>query len=205
MTYSFNKNATQRIVSTVKAFERQPKNTIPPRNHGGGGDGSNNKGFWACLTNGNGGTGKYSWVGVKYDVDGKMVKDESDKAKKGDGTKDTGYAIEAKNHSRHCVIGDFVYLTPTVIDKKKVFCFDYDGTVKFGTFTSAIKKNFDTNSAQYVELRKINYDHQTPTIEQSTQVRVFNIYSKDVKPRSNGYIQIVFIDGVWIVTGADCG
>lgn len=206
MGNKFNDNAARRLVQTTKRDERRPLNRSRATRRGRGGGGGGSEGFWAKLTSQQ--VDKYSWKAAIMDkATNKLIEDPDPDAESGSSSDPTGYAIEARNRSRHCVIGDFVWLVPCVSNDEDVdcFCFDYENTVKFGTFTSAIKKNFDTNSAQYVELRKIKYDHQTPVIEQSTQVRVFNIYSKDVKPRSNGYIQIVFIDGVWIVTGADCG
>ena len=201
--YNFDKNAARRISQSVKRQERSPLNgSVARRGRRGGGSGT--EGFWAKLTGQQ--VEKYSWKAAIMDkATGKLIEDPEGES--GSSSDPTGYAIEARNKSRHCVIDDFVWLTPCVSNDEEMdcFCFDYENTFKFGTFTSSIKKNFDTDSAQYVELRKVNYDSEEPTIEQSKQVRVFNIYSKDVKVRSNGYIQIVFTDGVWIVTGADCG
>lgn len=206
MGNNFNDNAARRLVQTTKRDERRPLNGSRATRRGGRGGGGGTEGFWAKLTSLQ--VDKYSWKAAIMDKDtNKLIEDPDPEADSGSSSDPTGFAIEARNRSRHCVIGDFVWLVPCVSNDEELdcYCFDYENTFKFGTFSADIKKNFDTNSAQYVELRKVNYDSEEPTVEGSNQVRVFNIYSKDVKVRSNGYIQIVFTDGVWLVTGADCG
>lgn len=201
----FSEKSTSRIVNTVKAFERQSKNTVPQRQRSTGSSQPTAIGFWAKLTAVTS-DGKYSFEELwTSKTTGKLITKPNGKT--GDGTQPKGWAYEARNFSRHCVIGDFVWLTQNKVEPEGIkgcYWFDYENTFKFGTFSAPIKKNFDTDTAQYVELKKVNYDNSEPTIEGSNQVRVFNIYSKDVKVRSGGYIQIVFSDGVWIVTGADC-
>ena len=195
MTYNLDKNAARRLGQAVKRSERGPLNK-PHASRGRGRGGSSNDGFWAELTGQN--VGKYSWQACRLNKTTLKIEKDPD-GETGDHTKETGFAVEMRHKSGSCVVGDTVWLTPA--PDADCYIFDYDGTFKIGSISADVEPNMNLELARYSELRRIDDDKK---LIGSQQVRIYNAYSKKVRVRGSGYVQLMFTDGVWIVIGADC-
>lgn len=219
--YISNKGV-QKINKLIRKERREPKNTVPQRNHNTNID----SGFWAVIegkTTDGGDKGLYKWNRIQakdkdvieymdeQGLDGNFYNSERivEDITEGDYTDELdNYAVEVLYCSQWVLPKSVVFLRPSI--SHNYFIFEYNPTIRFVVITTTIPAaTIEGTYLKYAEgdAKVINVKEDDDTLaEIGDEITIRNSLRAEIKGTTSKPIigHITYSEGYWWLTAAEC-
>lgn len=193
----FTPDAARRIIEATRFVERSSRNPHGPFLRT---PTPSLTGFYARITDGDG--YKYSFEALEPQEDGEL--EVNDDWITGDHTADKGYAVST-DKSEYVLMDSVVWLEPA--RNQDYYLFHYRPGLQLAKLAEndEISKR-EGSTAGTGEVTIVEFDPDSETFEDKEEINVFNFMTTEVDADDDDrFVFVSYCNGVWWLSGADCG